>query len=155
MQLIWSTYYTDKIPHSSDPCGSFWWKDLLHLSDIYRGVTKVSVGNGRSTLFWKDLWHDNLLSDSHPRAFSYAKGEDLTIHDLLTAGSLGQVFHLPLSLEARQEINDLQLITRDFDPATDTSDHWLCSWGGTEFKTKKFYEHYFRNVQVDEAFCWI
>lgn len=51
VQLIWSTYYAEKVPHASDPCGSFWWKDLLQLSDVYRGVTTVKVATGDTVLF--------------------------------------------------------------------------------------------------------
>ena len=29
VKLIWDSYYVDKIPHASDPCGSFWWRDLM------------------------------------------------------------------------------------------------------------------------------
>lgn len=36
-----------------------------------------------------------------------------------------------------------------------TDDLWICTWGGREFKAKKFYEYCFRNEQVDEAFGWI
>lgn len=38
--LIWDAYYTGKIPHASDPVGSFWWKDVNHLSDVFRGITR-------------------------------------------------------------------------------------------------------------------
>ena len=36
VDLIWSTYYTQKIPHAFDPCGSFRLKDVLKLTPIYR-----------------------------------------------------------------------------------------------------------------------
>ena len=50
-ELIWSTYYTDKIPHASDPCGSFWWKDILKLSPIFRGISRVQMLVGDNVLF--------------------------------------------------------------------------------------------------------
>ena len=34
--------------------GSFLWKDLLHLSDKFRGVGSCFVGNGTTVLFWLD-----------------------------------------------------------------------------------------------------
>ena len=55
VDLVWSTYYTDKIPHASDPCGSFWWRDVLQLTPIYRGISKVEVNRGDKILMWKDL----------------------------------------------------------------------------------------------------
>lgn len=36
--LIWSMYYVDKVPHATDPCGSFWWRDVMQLSDTYGGI---------------------------------------------------------------------------------------------------------------------
>lgn len=33
--LIWSTYYAAKIPHVVDPCGSFWWLDIMNLSPVF------------------------------------------------------------------------------------------------------------------------
>lgn len=49
----------------------------MHLSDIYRGVTSVSVGDGNTVLFWKDLWCTKIFSESHPRDFSYITNEDV------------------------------------------------------------------------------
>lgn len=132
VQLIWSAYYTDKVPHSTEPCGSFWWRDVLQLSDVYRGVTRVNVGDGKTTLFWKDLWQDQVISESHPRAFSFCRQEDISVNKLLSAESLGQIFHLPLSIEAREEIRDLQDTTRGVDPSSGTNDTWLCAWGGAK-----------------------
>ena len=55
VELIWNTYYTHKIPHATDPCGSFWWRDVSKLMPVYRGITNVTVRNGSSALFWKDV----------------------------------------------------------------------------------------------------
>lgn len=53
VKLIWSTYYVDSVPHASEPCGSFWWRDVMNLSPIFRGVTTVEIGDGSSVLFGK------------------------------------------------------------------------------------------------------
>lgn len=55
VKLVWDAYYGNKIPHVSDACGSFWWRDVFQLSPIYRGITRVDVGDGSTILFWKDL----------------------------------------------------------------------------------------------------
>lgn len=65
VNLIWSSYYAHGIPHMVDPCGSLWWRDLMQLSDIFRGVNMIKIGNDSTTLFWKDLWGDHTLCDSH------------------------------------------------------------------------------------------
>lgn len=88
VDLIWKSYYTDSIPHASDVCGSFWWRELMSLSPIYRGVTKISIGSGANTLFWKDLWMDSILEESHPRAASFAISPDISVCDMLTTSLL-------------------------------------------------------------------
>ena len=81
---------------------------MVQLAPIYRGAMTVQVGDGSTALFWKDLWHDDILSDSHPRLYSFAKNEDVSVRELLTAPALGQNFNLPLSDQARGELHDLQ-----------------------------------------------
>jgi hypothetical protein len=52
VNVIWHTYYSQgQIPHATADRGSFWWRDLLHLCDKFRGVATCTVGNGTSVLF--------------------------------------------------------------------------------------------------------
>lgn len=101
-ELIWSTYYNGKIPHATDASGSFWWRDVMNLSDTYRGITKAEVGDGSTILFWKDMWQDQLLEISHPRAFSFAKDEDTSGATFLSMATLSEGFHVPVSPQAKE-----------------------------------------------------
>ena len=83
-KLIWSTYYEEVIPHTAESCGSFWWRDLMSLNDVYRGIDRVNVGDGTSALFWKDLWMAHTLEASHLRTFSFTRIEDASIAQLLS-----------------------------------------------------------------------
>ena len=56
VELIWSTYYENKIPHTMDACGSFWWRDVAKLMPTFRGITQAQILHGGIVLFWKDLW---------------------------------------------------------------------------------------------------
>ena len=56
VQVIWFRYYDDKVPHSRPSCGSFWWRDVASLMDIFRGVTTCTVKAGDTALLWKDAW---------------------------------------------------------------------------------------------------
>ena len=125
------TYYTNKIPHASDLVGSFWWRDILKLTPQYRGVSCVQVVDGTTTLFWKDLWLDNTLDVSHPRAFSFALHEDASIKDFLESTSLHDLFHLPLSPEALMEVRDLQSLSTRMRQSTTIADVWHYTWGQT------------------------
>lgn len=73
VNLIWTTYYPDKVPHALSLRGSFWWKDVLQFIDIFRGLSKCTVGDGKTCLFWTDFWNDNIISVSYPRAFSFVR----------------------------------------------------------------------------------
>ena len=64
----------------------------MQLAPTYRGVTSVEVKDGSSVLFWKDLWHNCIFSDSHPRLFSFATDEDVSVQALLIAPTLGRNF---------------------------------------------------------------
>lgn len=89
VKLIWSAYYTGRVPHASEPCGLFWWRDVMQLSPIYRGVTIVVIEDGSTILFWKDLWRQEIVADSHPWIFSFARDDEISVHKLLTAQALG------------------------------------------------------------------
>ena len=108
VELIWTTYYTHNIPHASEPRGSFWWKDVLKLTPIFRGISKANVNVGDTILMWKDLWLEFVLEESHPRAFSFALNKDISVKDFLGSTSLHETFHLPLSIQALDEVRDLQ-----------------------------------------------
>ncbi|XP_073360070.1 uncharacterized protein [Aegilops tauschii subsp. strangulata] len=114
----------------------------------------MDVGDGSTILFWKDMWHNDILADSHPRLYSFAKNEDVAVRDLLTAPALGQNFHLPLSIQARGELQDLQTSMATLELA-DTRDAWKCVWGSEGFESSKFYLHCFRDGVADKAFEWI
>jgi hypothetical protein len=51
VQLVWWKYYQDKVPHAAREVGSFWWKDILRLSNLFRRITRCTVGNGSTVLF--------------------------------------------------------------------------------------------------------
>lgn len=57
-------------------------------------------------------------------------------------------FDLPLSIEARNELDDLTqtIIALALDPLA--TDDWIPCWGEIDFKPRKFYMFMFRNVQA-------
>ncbi|XP_037427324.1 uncharacterized protein LOC119292673 [Triticum dicoccoides] len=153
----WSTYYTNKIPHAMEPCRSFWWRDVLKLTPIYRGISKAIVHDGATVLMWKDLWLDATLDEKYQHAFSFAKNEDISVKDFLGSTSLHETFHLPLSVQAMQEIRDLQQEVRHVGNATDPTPHdnWTCCWGSVDFKAIKYYKFYFREVHAHQSYKWL
>lgn len=52
VNLIWTTYYQGKVPHATREVGSFWWKDVMKLSTIFRGVVWHAVSWGTAPRFF-------------------------------------------------------------------------------------------------------
>ena len=55
VHLVWDMYYADKVPHTCLEMGSFWWRDVMRLSTIHRGIVKCTLGDGSTVTFWDDL----------------------------------------------------------------------------------------------------
>ena len=80
-------------------------------------------------MFWKDLWLDLEPAQSYPRAYSFAKKEDISVQEFLSSGDLATLFHLPLSPQAMDELRDLQLATRHISMTNTTDgDDWTFAW---------------------------
>jgi hypothetical protein len=48
------------------------WAALRELLPLYQAITTVQLGNGRSTSFWFDVWHeDDCLADRFPALLSH------------------------------------------------------------------------------------
>lgn len=41
VRLVWSGYYTNRVLHATREMGLFWWKDVLCLNILFRGIAKV------------------------------------------------------------------------------------------------------------------
>jgi hypothetical protein len=79
VNLIWTTYYSVKVLHASTEVGSFWWKDVLRLNVLYRGIAKCSLCKGSTVTFWEDLWYDVLLAQMFPRLFYFARNTAISV----------------------------------------------------------------------------
>jgi hypothetical protein len=108
VNLIWSSHYPNgEVPHATKEKGSFWWKDVLKLADHFRGIVACKIGDGKTVLFWLDVWNDLLLQQRFPRLFSFAKNKNISVAQFLQNNQLETQFHLPLSEQAYLEYQDL------------------------------------------------
>lgn len=98
---------------------------------------------------------DQTADAKFPRAFSYAMDEDSSARNFLTASSLADNFHLPLSPEALQEVKELQDEAANIQLSANDADAWQYVWGSKQFKSKKYYSYCFRNIISHKAFKWI
>jgi hypothetical protein len=157
VNLLWTEHYHDKIPHASDLCGSFWWKDVLKLVDNFRGIATVKHGNGNIFLFWRDslaLGGDNIALESRfPRLFSYAWDTDIAAARVFGMQDITYFFQLPLSSRAYEELLELQLLLQQ-NPPNDHEDIWTYYWG-EKYTASKFYQHIHAHLVVPPVFKWL
>ena len=144
VHLLWNTYYTGKVPHAMSPRGSFWWRDVFKLSPTCRGITECKVLLGSSVLFWKDNWLGNEMALTHPRAYSFAASQDISVREFLSTGELAALFHLPLSPQALNEVRQIQLASASISlTVADVGDEWAFVWGSRKFTVSTYYKYCF------------
>lgn len=143
VNLIWSTYYVDKVPHATREVGSFWWKDIFRLDTLYRGIARCSIGDGSTVLFWQDQWSHNVLATMFPRLFSFAHNAHTSVKNIMDAPDLESIFHLPLSQEAYQEMLELQDVLLQIPYHNADKDEWHFIWGTTIYTSSRMYKHVF------------
>jgi hypothetical protein len=80
------------------------WELLRSLLPLYQALTTVQLGDGRTTLFWSDVWTgDDALADRFPRLYSHCKLKDSTVQQAL-GSNLHGAFVNRLSPQAQQEL---------------------------------------------------
>ena len=151
VHLVWSKYYTTKVPHASREFGSFWWKDVLRLSIIFRGIAKCEIGDGSTVYFWDDMWSDAVLSQEFPRLASFASNENASVLEVMQATDLDELFFLPLSQQAFEEYEVLQLQLQNLPYDADAKDCWLPTWGNV-YTSRRFYSHVFSTMEAHPIF---
>ena len=73
VSLIWECYYSSGNLPGTSKKGSFWWRDIIKLLDKFKGLAKININDGGSSLFWDDLWGEDTLAHKYPELLSFAK----------------------------------------------------------------------------------
>ena len=73
VKLIWNKYYLDTVLHLAREKGSFWWKDILRLNVLFRGVAICSPNKGDTLSFWEDIIYGEVGAEVFPNLYPYAK----------------------------------------------------------------------------------
>ena len=79
VHLIWSTYYISKVQHLVSTKGSFWWKDVLSLNTIFRGIATCSIGTRDTLGLGEDCFLDQNLSHKFLAPHAYTKNGNLSL----------------------------------------------------------------------------
>ena len=131
VKLVWSLYEPGP-PHAQTPRGSFWWRDIFKLIHTFRSITTSTVGNGESTLYWKDFWHgQTLMCDSLPHLYSYVLEEDTSVADMCRMENIEDNFALPLSAQAYGEYVTMIAINQQVHLDNAMVDDGIFPWGNS------------------------
>lgn len=100
------------MPQLKNPCGSFFWKDLLSLGDKFIELNNVKACAGETIRIWKDNW---MSIEEFPHLFSFSKNQDISLKKFieLSEEDIYEQFHLPLSIIASRECEEFSLILQN------------------------------------------
>lgn len=62
VKLISESYYTSKVPHLIMNKGSFWWRDIIVLADVFRGIAKCTQSSQAQLLSFGMIFGMRILS---------------------------------------------------------------------------------------------
>jgi hypothetical protein len=151
VNLVWNNYYrTNRLPSCSN-IGSFWWKSLLSLLQDFKGMVAPTIGNGRTILFWEDLWNKGIPAQQYPELFSFACNTKLSIKDAKQKEHLLELFQLPLSVQAYEQYLELNETWGQI-TVTNAKDTWKLIWGSEIFSTKQTYKHLMGQSHVHQIY---
>jgi hypothetical protein len=152
VNIIWVTHYSNSLP-SVKPVGSFWWKDILKIQDVFKEIARVEIGNGKTTLLWHNRWNGLRTSERFPELWSFGSVREININQARLASS-NELFHTTLSAEAFGQLLSLQDILANLQ-LHDHNDIWRCSASSNLFSSQKVYFHLVGTHQSHPLFSWL
>jgi hypothetical protein len=157
VNLIWNTYYSQGSLPGFQLEGSFWWKTHLKLLDKYKGMGRCVIGDGKSALFWTDLWSDTCMHQNFPHLVTFAKKTNHSVNEFVQTEFLEDLFNLPLSTMAYNEFLELEVLcetTRSLNQ-DGSKDSWFYIWNSDEFSLKNAYKALVGWQPCAPHFSWV
>lgn len=157
VNLIWEIYYSNGMLPGQNMVGSFWWKTNLKLLDLFKSMAICNIGDGKSALFWTDQWHSTCLFQCLPHLSSFTKNTLLSVQEATNLEYLEDLFHLPLSTQAYEEFQQLEIIFEEVRSSEyrDCNDTWSYLWGSANFSSSKAYTCMIGVKIVPPHFQWV
>jgi hypothetical protein len=104
---------------------------------IFKDMTNCSIGDGKTVTLWHDTWNDDIDKFTYPHLHSFALNKDI-FERALAEDSIYNLFQLPLSIEARNELHNLQEEINDIELSSQP-ESWDFTWSNATFSTKNSY----------------
>jgi hypothetical protein len=105
-------------------------------------------------LFPLDLWSGEILENSMPQLFSYAKNKNISLQQACQAQPFQDLFHLPMSVKGYQQFQALKLEIQALQLVQEP-DSWIYIWNTNIFSSKKAYAHLSGRQQTHRAYTWL
>ena len=103
-KLVWESYYSNGQLPGNQMIGCFWWKANINNLVHFKAMAKCNIGDGSPVSFWFDLWNTHCLYMQLPHLFSFAKNNLITPQQFMNIEFIEDLFHLPLTSQAFQEM---------------------------------------------------
>jgi hypothetical protein len=156
VKLIWNKYYLDSVPHLAREKGSFWWKDILRLNVLFRGVAICSPNKGDTLSFWEDIIFGEVGAEVFPNLYPYAKDPKASLWKLKSTQELLTCFRIPMSRQAYNEFLLLQNAITSLPPTSShANDVWCFIWGNQKYSARRFYHHHYSSVHPPRSVLWL
>jgi hypothetical protein len=119
--------------------GSFWWRSIFILLNLYKGISHVQTGSSETILFWKDMKWQNFTSN-RPTYFLLSDDENISLHLVMIQDSLQDIFNLPLIEESFEQFCEIDIPIQSIQQ-TNVVDKWSYIWGNDRYSPCKAYKH--------------
>nr|CAE04648.2 OSJNBa0061G20.4 [Oryza sativa Japonica Group] len=154
VNLVWSSYYGNYVPHLTNLKGTFWWRDICKLMDVFRGIARCHLKSGNTCSIWYYVWADQPpLFHTMSRLCSFAQNQNASVSDFLSIEA-EENCTLPLSVQAFQEFQELTSSLVDIELVNE-NDAWSYIWGNMKYSSQKFYALNFRAIKPPVHFLWL
>jgi hypothetical protein len=98
------------------------------------------------------LWALEVLSANFPRLSTFAADASISVSQVMQAEDLHSLFQLPLSMQAYDELLELEdfICQVPIDPSA--KDVWTFIWGNGSYSFSKYYQMVFNNLDAQPIF---
>uniref|UniRef100_A0A0A9GK57 Uncharacterized protein n=1 Tax=Arundo donax TaxID=35708 RepID=A0A0A9GK57_ARUDO len=155
VSLTWDYFYRRLTPpHVRTPVGSFWWRDIMSLSEDFLKFASCQPNCGKTVLFWSDLWSTDVLQWKYPKLFSFARHKKCSLFKFIQK-QVNANFQLPLSTVAVGQLQDLMAFVNPGQWDENVKDVWIYIWGTQKISCKKAYNCNIGIAPESPLFRWM